>query len=87
MDLLVLAESLDSFIVRTVVAGGRMFLSGRLSGGKKKFWLDGRRGIELKKFAKVLAEPTRLQECPHRQNEENFWEGQYWYLLKASAVR
>jgi hypothetical protein len=70
MDLLVLAESPDIFILKTVLARGRRFLSVSYSGGKKQFWLDGCRGVELKKFAKVLAEPTRLQECPYRQSDE-----------------
>jgi len=44
MDLLVLAEGPDVLILRTVVAGGRRFLTGSYSGGKKQFWLEGMSG-------------------------------------------
>lgn len=38
--------------------------------GRNNFGWRGCQGIELKKFAKLLSEPTRLQECPHKQNVE-----------------
>lgn len=57
MDLLVLAERLDIFLLRTVVAGGTRFLTGSYS-GKKKIRLDGSQGVELRKVAKVVAESS-----------------------------